>query len=394
MSRTPDEIAVVLSGGGAYGAFGIGVLKVLFAGRSPSTRYQALEPNIFTGTSVGSFNAALLAGYRGSNLDATLHLETVWTERVASAPGRCGNGVFRVRGNPIEYADADCIRSPNTWTRRLTNDTLGISEYFLSRTANFFASSLPVESRAMGLLNAADLLDNTPLYDLLRATINPADVFHSTKRLRIVATNWVTGNADYFSNADFQGDRGFKAIMASTAIPGVFPPVAIDQNACVDGGVVENTPLNPAIKMGATELHVIYLNPDPRLVPLQGQPSTIDTILRVYFMMLSTKMDEDIKTAKWINEGLEVIERFQKGRVEISSTEASLVARVASRIFGNGAQSLKKIIVHRYFPRKSLGNELGMLDFGRETIIRMIQEGETVALKHDCQESDCALIEE
>jgi NTE family protein len=55
MSRDAGETALVLSGGGAYGAFSVGVIKALFAGRSPSTGYQPLQPGIFTGTSVGAF---------------------------------------------------------------------------------------------------------------------------------------------------------------------------------------------------------------------------------------------------------------------------------------------------------------------------------------------------
>jgi len=54
--------ALVLSGGGAYGAFAVGIMKVLFAGRSPATEYQPLDANIFAGTSVGAFNAAVMVG--------------------------------------------------------------------------------------------------------------------------------------------------------------------------------------------------------------------------------------------------------------------------------------------------------------------------------------------
>src|SRR5262249_25102831 len=50
MSVPASKTAVVLSGGGAYGAFAVGVMKVLFAGRSPATRYQVCDADIFTGT--------------------------------------------------------------------------------------------------------------------------------------------------------------------------------------------------------------------------------------------------------------------------------------------------------------------------------------------------------
>ena len=58
MTQSAQEAALVLSGGGAYGAFEVGIMKALFAGRSPATRYRPLEAKIFTGTSVGAFHVA------------------------------------------------------------------------------------------------------------------------------------------------------------------------------------------------------------------------------------------------------------------------------------------------------------------------------------------------
>jgi len=50
--------AAILSGGGATGAFEVGVLKALIKGMSPATGNQPLSFDIVTGTSVGAFNAA------------------------------------------------------------------------------------------------------------------------------------------------------------------------------------------------------------------------------------------------------------------------------------------------------------------------------------------------
>src|SRR5262245_13515724 len=100
--NSPNQTAVVLSGGGAYGAFAVGVMKVLFAGRSPATSYQPLVANIFTGTSVGAFNAAVITGSHGDSLLANaMLLENIWMERIVEQPGQCGNGVFRFIGDPF-----------------------------------------------------------------------------------------------------------------------------------------------------------------------------------------------------------------------------------------------------------------------------------------------------
>jgi predicted acylesterase/phospholipase RssA len=55
-----SRTAVILSGGGATGAYEAGVLKALFTGASPATGYKPLAADVFTGTSVGSFNAAFM----------------------------------------------------------------------------------------------------------------------------------------------------------------------------------------------------------------------------------------------------------------------------------------------------------------------------------------------
>ena len=85
MSNTKGgKQAVILSGGGATGAYEVGVMKALFSGLSPATDYQPVIPDIFTGTSVGSYNAAFLvaqwARYGPAAID---NLEQVWLNQVS-----------------------------------------------------------------------------------------------------------------------------------------------------------------------------------------------------------------------------------------------------------------------------------------------------------------------
>jgi NTE family protein len=67
-----------------------------------------------------------------------------------------------------------------------------------------------------------------------------------------VATDVLTGADVRLSHGD-----AIAAIMASAAIPGVFPPVAIDRQLLMDGGVVENTPIGHAVALGATTVWVM-----------------------------------------------------------------------------------------------------------------------------------------
>ena len=57
MSEAARKHAIILSGGGGYGAYEVGVLKALLTGKSPTTGFEPLVPDIMTGTSVGAYNA-------------------------------------------------------------------------------------------------------------------------------------------------------------------------------------------------------------------------------------------------------------------------------------------------------------------------------------------------
>lgn len=390
MNQNSARTAMVLSGGGAYGAFGVGVLKTLFAGRSPATNYVPLNADIFTGTSVGAFNAALMVSQPGSCLDAVLNLENIWLGRVAEVSGECGNGIYRIRGNPADLIDRDCLRHPLTLAGRFLDDSVALSAYALFRTANFLASSsVALEDRVMGLINIGSFVDTAPYKALLHSVINEAAIRDSSRALRITATDWATGEPRYFTNGDFHDELGIDSVIASTAIPGVFPPVRIGRDLYVDGGVVENTPLSSAIEAGGTDLHVIYLNPNPNVIRLIGEPNTIDTMLRVYYIMLATKISEDIETARWINAGLDAISSYQEGQ---SPSDAAV--RDFMRIAGTLVQTerdYKRLVIHRYFPEGALGGNLGMLDFSLAAIANMIREGEQAAVVHDCIQNGCVL---
>jgi predicted acylesterase/phospholipase RssA len=269
-------------------------------------------------------------------------------------------------------------------------DTFTFGKYAFWRTANFLASySSSLDNRLLHLINIEDLIDTSPLTQLLDRVLDAAVVRNSAKKLRITTTDWVSGKALVFGNEDFVGEKGNRAVSASTAIPGIFPPVEIGCSLCVDGGVVQNTPLNPAIQLGATELHVIALNPEPQDVALSGEPNTIDTMMRVYFMLLAGKLNEDIETARWINQGLDVFDRAEKGG-QIGDLEVTRVLRMVGHK-GPLGKPLRKVVIHKYLPSTSLGGDLSMLNFDREQVIKMIQLGENEALTHDCEACRCVL---
>jgi len=105
--------AVILSAGGANGAYEVGVLKALFEGESPATDYVPLDPGVFAGSSIGAYNAALMVSQLDGEDPAIEYLEHVWRDLIPS-DGTDRNRVFRYRLNPLDlfggYALVDAPR--------------------------------------------------------------------------------------------------------------------------------------------------------------------------------------------------------------------------------------------------------------------------------------------
>ncbi|HEX8634182.1 MAG TPA: patatin-like phospholipase family protein [Pyrinomonadaceae bacterium] len=392
-SELEKKTAMILSGGGAYGAYEVGVMKALFSGESPGSDYVPINPGIFTGTSVGAFNAAVMTTEPGTHCAPTVErLESLWVNNMSDNGQGCGNGVFRIRGNPLRYLDPQCLTNAATPFADFSNDLAFYSRSLFQRSVNFLLTEGPLSGRALQFVDFSAFISVEPLSDLLERVIPLEAICDSEKELRIVATNWQTGAVQVFTNNDIAGQWGHRMIMASAAIPGIFPSVEINGVPFVDGGAVMNTPLSCAITAGATTLHVIYLDPDVANIPLHRLMSTIDTFDRVYTIMLATKINEDIDTAAWINQGLHTLERASReGADELSGKEIASFTRVAAAIEKRmrKGRHYEKLTIHRYHPHEDLGGMLGMLDFGLEAVTSLIERGYRDALDHDCEKSHC-----
>lgn len=105
----------------------------------------------------------------------------------------------------------------------------------------------------IGLLHRRDYLVNSDgLRALLEKHVSYARLEDARMPIHIVASDMLTGEEVVLSSGSV-----VDAVLASTAIPGVFPPVPIDARLLVDGGVANNTPISTAIRLGATRVVVL-----------------------------------------------------------------------------------------------------------------------------------------
>jgi predicted acylesterase/phospholipase RssA len=394
MTAIDENQAVILSGGGAYGAYEVGVMKALLGGEVAGSGYRPVEPGVFTGTSVGSFNASIMVSRPGEPSGRTADLlEGLWLEEIADNAQRCGNGVFRFRGNVLRLFDPTCYANPVSPFERLGGDIDFYTRSLFRRGLSALMGRGSLANRALQVVDISALISVDPFREMLRRTIRSDAIRYSDRKLRVVATNWETGEVKTFENDDVADEEfGPQMIMASAAIPGIFPPVRIGEHVYVDGGAVMNTPLKCALQAGATTMHVVYLDPDVSNIPLSRLMNSVDTFDRLYTIMLATKMNEDIDTAAWINEGLTTLEKAARGGVEqLGSEEITAFIRVAAQIETRlrAGRQYNKLTIHRYHPKGDLGGPLGMLNFGQDAITRLIARGFEDAVYHSCAESHC-----
>ena len=202
MSRIVDGIRSRARGArkrdrSAFVLSGGGVLGAVQVGHLQALIEAGITPDLVVGTSVGALNGAA----------------------VAARPNHEG---------------VECLR--DVWLELTTEDI-------------FPGTAL---RRAFHLLRKGDHLYRN---DGLRGLIAHLPV-RSFERLA-VPLSVCSANLDTGAEHWFEEGPLTPAILASAAIPGVFPPVKIDGSAYVDGGVVNNIPISRAIERGATTIYVL-----------------------------------------------------------------------------------------------------------------------------------------
>lgn len=287
-----DTVAVVLSGAAARGAFQAGALAELI----PALEREGLSPSIWLGTSAGSINAALwgAALHRGAAVAAQEVLD-VWTQM-------SDDDVFRPL-LPISALVSAAQYATGAVLERGPGMTSLLDTTPLQRTAQ--------EVLATGQL-AANIADGVLAAVGVTATRMPAD---SEATVAGAASGRSVLFLDEHDPGTYAGDpsraldvvRGPIAaghVVASSAIPVAFPPVRITDPGpaaawYVDGGVRLNTPLHPAVGLGASRIVLVSATattygPAPLPGPPGPTPDIDDAAAQVLHAVLADRTTEDL----------------------------------------------------------------------------------------------------
>ncbi len=291
-----DPLGLVIGGGGARAAYQVGTLRYI-AGRFPD-----LKIPIVTGVSAGAISAALLASHHGSFKQAVDELVSLWGNlRVED--------VFRVDAASLAWSGA-------RWVFQLLSGGVGRG------------------------VRVQGLVDTSPLRDYLAETLHAVDgeltgvQYNLAKgRLQAVAlstSSYTTGQSmTWIQGCDIrEWERPQRRsrntvltvdhVMASSALPLVFPAVKIGDAWYGDGGIRLAAPLSPALHLGAERILAISTRYDrdqqeadrPEVLGYPPPAQVMGSIMNSVFLDL---IDQDALRLERLNR---LLERLPEGERE------------------------------------------------------------------------------
>ena len=300
----PRRTALILSGGGARGAYEVGVLWYVF---DELSRIRKAPPriDIISGTSVGAINGCYLAAHLSDPVLGLRRLVHLWSELELTRV--LGFGMKQVVGLPKLLVG--------------------------------------------GGTDGSGLFDLRPMADLVTREIGWRALARSLRRSRLRAltvstTEVATGRTVVFMQTSpdasiptsapprtlFRSDMiGPQHALASAAIPLLFPPVRIDDELYLDGGLRQNTPIAPALRLGATHVFAIGSSREVRgLVSREGTslaarpPGATFLLGKVLNAFLLDHIDVDIELLSRLNNMLvDGTSQYGEGFGEAINAQAS-----------------------------------------------------------------------
>ncbi len=283
VQQKSEKLALVLTGGGARGAYQVGVLKYV-SEIVPDPKFK-----ILLGSSAGAINVSALASQRGSFQAAVHEMELVWKHLTIDQVMKIG---ILSLGRKVLLWIVN-LTFGGIWGRPLTNS----------------------------------LIDTTPLKQLIHDIYRPDIVAEKIERgdieaIAVTATEIATASSVTFVQAK-EHKQWMRAkrrsepakitaehVLASAAIPFFFKAVRIGLRQYVDGSVRSSTPLSPAARLGATKIFSIGVRKSTSASDIfreqgdvvEDEPSASDIAGLVLNSLFSDAVDADAEHLQRINQ--------------------------------------------------------------------------------------------
>jgi NTE family protein len=363
------KLALVLSGGGARAAYQVGVLRAI-AEFLPRHAHNPFP--IICGTSAGALNATTLAVNALYFRKGVQYLANIWKN-------------FQVhhvyRSDPLGV-----FNNSARWLTGLLLSTMGINK-----------------------LNRVSLLDNSPLTDLLNQTLPCERIQESINAgllyaLSITASGYGSGQSITF----YQGVKGIRPwkrarrlgiparintqhLLASSAIPFIFPAVRIHREYFGDGSMRQIAPLSSALHLGATRVLIIGLGqggPEtPRRRLMGDYPSLAQIAGHALNSIFLDSMEVDLERLQRINRTVSMMPEEVRQAVKLRHVDVLVVApsqpldRIAERYIARLPWPIRFLLRAVGAMRRSGANLVSYLLFDKGYCRALIELGYQDALQ-------------
>lgn len=205
----PGQVVLVLQGGGALGAYQVGVYEAL--------NEAGIEPDWVIGTSIGAINGVVIAGNAVN--ERMERLRRFW-----ALVERDGFG-----GGPLVWPPLDNLAA------NIQILAAGIHGFFTPNPVAAWGMHMPLGTEQAGFYSTRQLRDT------LHKLVDTERLKSGQTRLTVGAVKLRGGEMHYFDSRDMA--LGLEHVMASSAFPPAFPAVRIDGELYWDGGIYSNTPI-------------------------------------------------------------------------------------------------------------------------------------------------------
>ena len=269
------QIVLVLQGGGALGAYQVGVYQALHE--------AGIDPDWVIGTSIGAINAAIIAG---NQPDDRMDRLTAFWKRVEQGD---------MFGMPSKLFGAAM--------RNMFTVNTGLPGFFRPNMQAFLNPNAKLGADAAGYYSV------DPLRKTLADLIDFDTLANGATRLTVGASNVRSSEMCYFDSRDMR--LNLDHVVASGALPPAFPAVRIDGELYWDGGILSNTPVevvfddNP--RRNAVVFSVNIWNPDGH------EPETIVQVMnRQKDVQFSSRANAQIKRQRQLHRLRHVVAELAK----------------------------------------------------------------------------------
>lgn len=363
--QTRRPIGLILSGGGARAAYQIGVLRAI---ATILPKHAANPFDIISGTSAGALNAVSLATHAQRLRTGVRTLEYIWTN----------------------------LTSDQIYDTSNTNLLSSVSSIIMPRLVNKSGN----ESIA--------LLDNAPLAVLLKRVLKFERVQRNIDRglldaVSVTASAYSTGESVSF----YQGVKGLKDwegphrigrraqldlqhLMASSAIPVVFPAVKIGEQYFGDGAIRQLAPTSTALHLGARKILAIGVSGNRTKQPLedsQSEPPSLQQILgHILNSAFVDTLENDLEFLRHMNDVLPHVPERVRKRHNIKLQEVELLEISPSDELNILAQQYYEELprsMNRYIKPESSGTVLSLLLFEKGFCTALYEMGYRDAMEKE-----------